>query len=88
MGHASQERSLVLQIAYTQALQTRHTRTTNRSGSRVRTGSRRLTHQFSLVATGKAKLADIWDDDEGSSEDAFVSGLGTFDKLAAKNHVE
>ena len=88
MHHARKERSLILKVSYTETLQTRDTRTADRGRGVIGTGPRCFSLQFRLVASGEAKLADVWHYNECSCEHAFIAGLSTLYKFRTQDDIE
>jgi hypothetical protein len=85
--HTGQEGRFVLKVADAETLQARNTTSPN-GVCATGTVSIGLSLKLRVVSTRQAKLADIRDNYECASEDAFIAGLRTFDQFRTKNDVQ
>jgi hypothetical protein len=87
MYHTGQECRFVLKVADAEAFQAGNTTPTDRVCA-VSTTSIGLPLEFRIISAGQTKLADIRDNYERASEDAFIAGLRTLNEFGTKNDVQ
>jgi len=78
MDHTGQERRLVLKVANAETFQTSDTTSTD-GVCAVCAISIGFALEFRIVPTGEAKLANIRDNNECASKDAFITSLRALD---------